>query len=156
MPVALGATITDPSYVFVQIVFLQTAFFLTLGIAIILDMLAASLVGDVTAPTVATLLGGFPARSTQGLSFLVHSGVFGVVVAYCVERRKMCFDFVLTTYTIYATCCWIDSGFPMRLLWWATVLAAGAVSYGVSRHVCYKREMQQVEVGSPLVVASRS
>ena len=159
MPVALGPVIKEPSFVALQIIFLSSAFFTLMGVAVFLTMqLTLSPSGTDGVPTapMATLnlvLGGFPSAIIHLPASLAHGAVFGVCVAYCVERRRLCLDFALTTYVVFFIACCVHGGLPPSKLWYLAFLLSAVATLVVSRAITQRNEMQEVELTS--VTSSR-
>jgi hypothetical protein len=149
MPVALGPVIKDPFYVGLQIVFLYSAFGLLLGAAIVVTGLL-QLDERVTQPNLELLFGGFPSTFLHVPSVLAQSIVFGYVLANCVERRRLCLDFVVTVYIVYAVSCFAVGGIPRTSTWWATTVLGAGCALVVARFQTHRNEMLEVEL-SPIV-----
>ena len=147
MPVALGPPLKDPLAIVLQITVLQTAFFLLEGMALALVRSVVSTAGD--APLSHSMLFDTHASFLLLVELGLHGLMFGPVVAYCVERRRFCLDFVATSYGVFALCCWLSNEeFPTCPLWWMCVGCGAGCALGVAYYLCLRNELQEVPLAS--------
>ncbi|RNF03840.1 hypothetical protein TraAM80_05536 [Trypanosoma rangeli] len=166
MPLPLGASISDPNFVFLQILHAMSLFFIILGVArVVLGILSLALIDSsaVSLPLFTSLGLCFhvPLRSLfvvkveevldgSGMRFFIMHvlaalGLSGPL-ALTIQRRKYTLDFAFTLYVIY----YVFSCVAAKRLtgggfaWWLSVLAGFCVLYSVASFLCRRRELQDI------------
>jgi len=144
----------DPVLVLAQIVALQCAFYLVVGVWL---LLFASLFGAEV--SVGALLSG-PAlnyRHVFGwppiLAFLLVVPPCAYLLVALVGRARLCLDFVATAYAFHLLICLGYAGLPTNFEWWLVngLALVGTVVFG--ELLCQRREMEDIPIGAQFVDA---
>ncbi|ESL05268.1 hypothetical protein TRSC58_07093 [Trypanosoma rangeli SC58] len=166
MPLPLGASISDPNFVFLQILHAMGLFYIMLGVArVVLGVLSLALIDSsaVSLPLFTSLGVCFhvPLRSlflvkveevSDGSAmrfFFMHVlaalGLSGPL-ALTIQRRKYTLDFAFTLYAIYYVFSCVAAKRLMGggFVWWLSVLAGFCVLYSVASFLCRRRELQDI------------
>ncbi|EKF33017.1 hypothetical protein MOQ_003122 [Trypanosoma cruzi marinkellei] len=176
MPIPLGAPLSDPKFVFLQILHTLSMFFITLGfVRVVLGVLSLTFI-DSSAFSVPlfTSLGycfHVPLRSLFAVRvedvsdgsamrfFLMHfltACFFSFPLALTIQRRKFVLDFIFTLYAMYYVfCClanWRLTGGGFA--WWLSVLTGFCVLYGLTFVLCGRRELQDIFFPLPTAPAA--
>lgn len=142
-----GAVSWDPWLIIVQVVYLQCLYYLTLGVFM------AFLVGtrvsrmslvyffDYAAITASTVTGWCVIAS-----FLLSSLAGSVYMLHLIERAKKCLDFSATVYINHLFICIIYGGWPSSLTWWIVNGTGIAVMALLGKHLCMRRELQEIPI----------
>jgi hypothetical protein len=153
MAIALGGSITDPHYIALQIIFIQSAFFLTLGVALVLyDQEGGAALPALGAPKVLSMPFFFGLRDgiddkLVAAAYMFHGAMFGVIAGAVVDRRSWCLDVIGTAFAVYVGCCFVATGWPSGALFWASLLGDAIVAVFVAHYVAGRREMQDIVLG---------
>ncbi|KAF8293369.1 putative Integral membrane protein S linking to the trans Golgi network [Trypanosoma cruzi] len=166
MPIPLGAPLSDPKFVFLQILHTLSMFFIMLGVVrVVLGVLSLTFIDSsaLSVPLFTSLGYCFhvPLRSlftvrvedvSDGSAmrfFLMHlltACFFSCPLALTIQRRKFALDFIFTLYAMYYVFCCLASwrltggGFA----WWVSVLTGFCVLYGLTFFLCGRRELQDI------------
>jgi protein SYS1 len=153
MPSTFRLNTFDPVYTFAQILTLQSAFYLSAGLALwLLD-------GLVTSRKIPVLQELFDARlfslgtskNDNGwciiLSYLIAgAGLGGMLLMFIVRRAKLCVDFTLTLYGIHIFGCSLYAGTPTTLLWWITNGLSATVMILLGEYLCMRKELEPIKL----------
>ena len=153
MPVTLGSgALSDAWLQALQIVHLQAAFWLTLGV---------SLAAYESATTNAVAFGSGAATAHVSLNFFfgdnraaatgqlvaahaVQGVLFGVVVGQTLDRRALCPDAVGTATFLHVVGSCVKVGFPATGVYWVSLLLAAGLSLLVANWLAARREMAEI------------
>ena len=152
MRVALGSgALSDAWLQALQIVHLQAAFWLTLGVAMAVYDSATSGGGAFagTGGSHVTLDFFFGRVGDAASAYLVVAHVlqgagFGVVVGWTLERRALCPDAVGTAAILHVVASWLKAGFPTHGIYWVSLLLASGISLAVGNWLAGRRELAEI------------
>jgi hypothetical protein len=153
MSTAFRSNEFDTVYTILQILTLQSSFYVTAGVC--LWLLDGIVTQSAMIPTLREL---FDARLlSQGkeqqyhkwcilLSFLLAGAGFGgVALRFIVRRAKLCVDFTLTLYCIHICICTLYAGSPTSFLWWATHVVSAIVMIFLGEYLCMRKELEPIQ-----------
>lgn len=160
-----GAITADSTHTFWMILFIQSFYFLALGLCLIMydQQLQQNkeIAQPVTASSASTasvlsldflFTGGTfidHPHSAVVLVFLLHGLLLGVVIGNLVERRSWCLDVVLTSETIFFVTTLFIAGISTGIGWRILCLAIDTIgAFFVAFWVAGKREQQEVSFGN--------
>jgi len=138
-------SVWDPFLILCQIVAMQSVFYLSLGIFLLmLGWMSNVLVSldqflsfeEITVHNSSGLITIF--------SFLASSIVGAGALVVVVERAKKCLDFAATTHIVHLVACMGYSGFPTNWLWWLLMLSTMVITAVLGEYLCWRREMREI------------
>mmetsp|Transcript_2244 Transcript_2244/g.6803 ORF Transcript_2244/g.6803 Transcript_2244/m.6803 type:complete len:173 (-) Transcript_2244:324-842(-) len=138
----------DPVLIVAQIVCLQCALYLDLGLW--LSILTALTGNALTRVSLSSLFSYSAIRlSFAGgwiplVAYILNAVVGAVVLALIVERAKKCLDFTTTFHFVHLLCCWWHGGFPSSWEWWGINLGSLCIMALLGEYLCMKRELQDI------------
>lgn len=152
MAIALGSTTSDAPLLFFQICFLQSFFWVSLGMCLYCE--------DTLAPkatfsprsgqglTLSALFGQLPTQSLGPIitCFGLHGIIFGFVVGVITDRRGVCQDACVTSFSLQLLFCWAVVGWPRAWIFWIGFFLDLFVALAVSKTVSGRREMAEIAV----------
>lgn len=147
-----GSSVFDPLMIVAQIIALQCAWYLALGLFLL--MLRGGSAGGLTlfAFFDPHAVGGGKARASglawrTAFAFLLASASGAGLLTIIVERAKKCLDFATTLYLVHLVLVLCYAGWPMRFEWWLLQLACLATTAIGAEYLCLQREMRDIPLG---------
>lgn len=137
----------DPTLISLQIVCVQTAYYLTLGIFLaLLDAWAAQSLSldqmfKYTALTFDTTLGWATA-----IAFAFNALVGALILGFIVGRARKCLDFGTTVHFLHLIFSGLYAGWPMSWTWWVVQISCAVVMILLGEYFCMQREMREIPV----------
>jgi protein SYS1 len=144
----------DPMLIISQIITLQCAFYVVLGIVLLVfSLFAAEALNldqffDYTSMSIKSPIGiatilAYPAACTLSTLLLI----------FIVERAKKCLDFVATLFIVHLVLCIVYSGFPMSLTWWITISISALIMTLLGEYLCMRHEMREIHLSTANVTS---
>ncbi|CBH10120.1 hypothetical protein, conserved [Trypanosoma brucei gambiense DAL972] len=173
MAIPLGASLSDPRFVSVQILHVVSAFFLIMAmvrVALGVLLLLFSHSENISYLKLLSRCFHIPLRSlfmvhvedmadgSASRFFFMHVMTALVVsypLAHTIQRRKFALDFAFTTYAIYFFfCClvgWRVTGGGFA--WWLSVVSGFGITCGMTAVICRRCELQDIILASSPVTS---
>jgi len=137
----------DPLLIISQIIAVQSIFYLSLGLLLVLLNFAVerhislSQLFDVNVVDFSSHIG-----RVQLSAFLFNSLICAIALWFIVQRAKQCLDFAFTAHFIHFIGCWCFVGFPKNWIWWLMNLISIAMTTLISEYLCMRYEMKAIPV----------
>lgn len=136
----------DPVQIVAQILTMQSAFYLCLGLWIFfLDVIGTF---DVSLDQMFTQsdLGLYEdSGRTNVIGYALNSLTCAFVMWYVVGRTKQCLDFAATVHLGHFFGCWIINGHvPVTFWWWMTQAICVALMTVLGEYLCMRSEMMAI------------
>lgn len=143
--VPLGQKKDDTRLIITQIIMMQCAHYLTLGIILSLLNLCFSISPTVEqifsykAFTIFTKIG----RVSLAAWFL-NSFIGALTSLLIVQRAAKCLDHTITLYVVHFFICVFYKGFPVYWEWWLIMFISVAITATLGEYVCYRVESREI------------
>mmetsp|Transcript_5519 Transcript_5519/g.6980 ORF Transcript_5519/g.6980 Transcript_5519/m.6980 type:complete len:160 (+) Transcript_5519:253-732(+) len=152
-----GSQSWDPKLICAQIVALQSASYITLGLFLaFFHQLFGTLIDlnqffSYSAVDLATSNGWVVVMCTM-LNSLICAGALMLVV----ERAKKCLDFAFTTHLIHLCLCSLYDSFPSTWEWWIVNALSLIIMAVLGEYLCMRRELREIRISDFLSLRTAS
>jgi hypothetical protein len=143
--IPLGDRVFDFRMIIFQIITLQFAHYITLG----LYLLFLDLIMGIT-PTVEQFFSykAISIFSRLGwatmISFILNALTGSFLLFIFVQRSQKCLDFTLTVYLIHFFICVFYKAFPIYWEWWVCIALCIISMILLGEYICYRREIREI------------
>ncbi|KAL0484803.1 sys [Acrasis kona] len=145
--IPLGDRVFDTRMILFQIVTLQLAHYITLGILIMgVDFVLG------VKPTVEQFF-SYKAVNVSNrigiatmISFFLNALSGSLLLFVVVQRSQKCLDFTITIYIVHFFICVFYKAFPVYWEWWVCTIICIVAMITLGEYICYKREIRDIPI----------
>ena len=81
------------------------------------------------------------------LCLLLHSSAMTLVIAFVVERSRLCLDFSVTAYGFHLLISWWSEGsFPISFIYWLVIAISATILTRLSQELCMYYELKPINL----------
>lgn len=136
------ATAFDPLLIISQIMVLQSAFYILVGL---LALFFSNLFGSSYSLNLILSSESVATSNAALCVFVVVVPFMTYIVVKVVQRSRKCLDFVSTTYILHVCMSWAYCGtFPSATRFWVVNVSSCTATIFLSEYFCFKKEMEDI------------